>query len=70
MAVTSETIAGAIFLVLGILLVMVPRHMLRVNAYVMTKGGAPEDHDVSRDNVLVTRILGLVFLVMAGTIIF
>ena len=65
----GEAIAAGIFLVLGILLVMVPRYMLRVNAYVMTKGGAPEGHDISRDNVIVTRILGIVFLIMGGTIL-
>lgn len=65
----GEVIAGAIFAVLGVLLVLVPRTMLRVNAYVMVLGGAPKDHDPERDNLLVTRMLGLVFLVVGGTII-
>lgn len=67
---TSDAIAGAIFIVLGVLLVLAPHHMLRVNAYIMVTGGAPDDHDRGDDNLIVTRAIGVLFIVVGLSILY
>lgn len=66
----GDAIAAAAFLIIGVLLVLIPQRMLRLNAYIMLSGRAPDEDDMPEQNLVVTRAIGVVFLLVGGVILY